>query len=160
MAFSGILYALSPDHKRGLLASQDDAAVVEYVAQRLLEADQQDTDHAWELVHRCLTDGYCRTDNGTYPLNLAILGGLQLHDGEDYIVSYVSPAEVHELIEALDEIDEAEFGERFSEIDEDDCDEPLDDESRKEAWTGLCAVRDFYSRAAEHGHAAVFVVAQ
>jgi len=167
MAFRGTLHALSPEHKRGLLASEDDAAVMAYVrrlgaagSQALDDAGSQALDEAWEPVHRSLTDGYCRTDNGDYPLALAVLGGRQLHDGEDHIVSYVAPGEVHELIEALDEIDEAEFADRYFLIDEEDYDVELDDEGLKVAWAAFTALRAFYERAAEHGQATVFVVDQ
>lgn len=156
MAFRGTLYALTPEHKRGLLASEDDAAVLAYLAGLASEP----LDASWDAVHRSLTDGYCRTDNGEYPLALAVLGGRQLHDGDDHIVSYVAPGEVHELIEALDEIDEAEFADRYSFIDEDDYELPLDDEGLKAAWTTFATLRDFYERAAGHGHGTVFAVEQ
>jgi len=159
MAFRGTLHALSPEHKRGLLGSADDAAVLAHLA-GLGDAGSQVLDEAWEPVHRSLTDGYCRTDNGDYPLALAVLGGRQLYDGEDHIVSYVAPGEVHELIEALDEIDEAEFADRYFLIDEEDYDVELDDEGLKVAWAAFTALRAFYERAAERGQATVFVVEQ
>ena len=159
MAFRGTFYALSPAHKRGLLASEDDAAVLAYL-RGLGDADTEVLDGAWEPLHRSLTDGYCRTDNGDHPLALAVLGGRQLHDGEDHIVSYVAPGEVHELIEALDEIDEAEFADRYFLIDEEDYDVLLDDEGLKVAWAAFTTVRDFYERAAARGHASIFVVEQ
>jgi hypothetical protein len=162
MACLGALYSLSSADKRRLLACETDEEVVAFRDWLDLEsgADNIGTDEAWDAVHRCMTDGYCRTDNGTYPLNLVILGGRQLHDGEDYIVSYVSPSEVHDVAAALGTIDEVEFASRYYYIDEDDYEQPLDDGDLKGSWTVFCEIRDFYERAAERGHATVFVVDQ
>ena len=162
-SFGGTFFTLSPEHKRGLLASEDDAAVIAYLERLDADAPDRDAvtlDDVWEPVHRSLTDGYCRTDNGDYPLALAVLGGRQLHDGTGFIVSYVAPGEVRDLVDALDEIDEAEFADRYSFIDEDDYDEALDDEGLKAAWAAFATLRDFYERAATQGRATVFVTEQ
>ncbi|MFC5647340.1 DUF1877 family protein, partial [Kitasatospora cinereorecta] len=52
-------------------------------------------------IHRSLTDGYLGYDNGTYPLNAAILGGVQLHEGDDYIVSLLTPDRVRDVADAM-----------------------------------------------------------
>src|SRR5258706_4326618 len=54
----------------------------------------QETDKAWDSIHRALTDGHLTWTNGHYPLNHAILGGNLLYHGSDYILSLKSPSPV------------------------------------------------------------------
>jgi hypothetical protein len=45
----------------------------------------QETDKAWDAIHRSLTDGTLGWESGEYPLNHTIFGGESLYDGDDYI---------------------------------------------------------------------------
>jgi len=72
-----------------------------------------DADKAWDGIHRCLTEGRLGSEDGTYLLNAAVLGGLPLHQGEHYIVRYNTPAEVREVAAALAALDTAPFLARY-----------------------------------------------
>jgi hypothetical protein len=56
-------------------------------------------DKAWDAIHRALTDG--TLEPGAFPLGRAILGGRQLHRGDDYIVALVTKLEVPAVAGAL-----------------------------------------------------------
>src|SRR4051794_20555898 len=54
----------------------------------------QESDKAWDAIHRALTDGTLGWENGEYPLSHVILGGILLYDGGDYILSLKLPEQV------------------------------------------------------------------
>ena len=72
-----------------------------------------ETEKAWEAMHRALTDGSLDTTAGEYPLNRAILGGEQFHEGDGYIVALVTKEDVPAVARALATIDERAFRERY-----------------------------------------------
>ena len=64
----------------------------EWAEEHLDELDLTDEpdgylDKAWDGIHRCLTEGQLGSEDGSYPLNAVILGGLPLYQGEDYVIS-------------------------------------------------------------------------
>jgi hypothetical protein len=83
--------------RESALACQDDDGVIELVA---AVEDQWDMDHlfeldkSWDTLHRCFTDGDLAFDKGEYPLSHVILGGVPLHEGDNYIVCYVTADQV------------------------------------------------------------------
>ncbi|MGH3149488.1 MAG: DUF1877 family protein [Streptosporangiaceae bacterium] len=44
----------------------------------------QQTDKAWDAIHRCLADGTLAWAGGDWPLNGAVLGGEPMYLGRDY----------------------------------------------------------------------------
>ena len=119
MAGRGVLFALTDEQaSRFLAASSDDEldALIEEVEEAWDEHFTEETDKAWDAIHRCLSDGTTDFGGGTYPLNRTILGGKQLYEGDDYIISFVNAAEVQDVAVALVGVTEPWFRERFSRL--------------------------------------------
>ena len=104
MACRGVLFAITKEQADKLRdASGHDEVVLSIVQEEIEGAwDEEhlcETDKAWDAIHRCLGDGTLRS--GDDPLSLCILGGQQLHHGDDYIVSLVTPDQVSEVAKGL-----------------------------------------------------------
>ncbi|GAA3224002.1 YfbM family protein [Actinocorallia longicatena] len=158
MAGLGVHFALTPEQEDALHATSSDAEVMALI-DRIEESeatDQVETDKAWDAIHRCLTDGTLEGDD--YPLSLAVLGGEQFHDGDDYIVAYIAPHEVKELTEALADWTEDRLATRFRALDPTDYDGPHDAADLVYTWTSFVDLRAFFARCAATGKAAVFTV--
>ena len=90
----GVHFAIDEQTAARLLAASDDAEIaelIEEIEEEMVGVDHCDSDKAWDAIHRCLTDGLLGFDNGTYPLNAMILGGRQVREADDYIVSPLTP---------------------------------------------------------------------
>src|SRR5215470_7370445 len=105
MACRGVYFALTDeDAKRVLAAAGDDDALIELI-QEDIEARWDtnwlaETDKAWDAIHRCLTDGRLSFESST-PRHMCVLGGRQLYEGDDYIISFVAPDQVKEVAAAI-----------------------------------------------------------
>ncbi len=110
MACRGIHFAVSKEQYEKLLSAKSDEDLIEIVQEEIEEEWDEnwlrETDKACDAIHRCLTDGRLEWDNGEFPLNAVILGGKQLHEGDDYIISVISPEKVPAVAQALNGIDE------------------------------------------------------
>jgi len=162
MGSLGVHFALDAEVERRLLgAVGDDDAIMELIEE--IEEGQAtphcDTDKAWEAIHRCLTDGQMAFDNGSYPLNACILGGRQLHEGEDYIVSYLTVGQVADVARALAPIDQAALAERYAAIDAEDY-WNHGPEDLEYTWENFVDVVDFFRDCAAAGRAVIFTVDQ
>jgi hypothetical protein len=104
MSCRGVYFALTEDDVKKLIAADGDEAVVEVIQEDIEKRWDKDwlqeTDKAWDAMHRCLTDGTLKC-KGKSILEKCVLGGKQLHKGCDYIVSFLTPNEVKEVSEAL-----------------------------------------------------------
>jgi hypothetical protein len=126
-----------------------------------------ETDKAWDAIHRVLGDGSLKC-GGSSSLERVILGGKQLHAGEDYMVSYLSAAEVMKLAEELAPLTQAWFRERyfglgkkrFGLLPASDYDGPINEEDFEYSWSYFEDIRDFFARAATEGRAVVFTMSQ
>jgi len=96
MACRGVYFALTDEDAKRVLAVAGDA----------------ETDKAWDAMHRCLTDGRLSFEADT-PRAMCVLGGRQLHDGDDYIVSFVTPEQVRQVAAAIRDIDETWMRQRY-----------------------------------------------
>ena len=113
------------------------------------------------VIHRCLTDGSLLYESGEYPLNHVICGGRQLHQGEEYTVSLVTPEQVRDISAALAPLTEDWMRERyFSLLKADSYDGEIGDEDFGYTWTWFESVRDLYRKAAASGRAVIFTVDQ
>ena len=95
MTARGVLFALNNAQQDRLSSAEGDDEVMASISEIEECWDREwlfETDKGWDAIHRCLTDGRLEYDNGAPPLKLCILGGYQLHEGDDYIVS-VTPDE-------------------------------------------------------------------
>lgn len=163
MACRGVFFALTDDEAARLLAAPSDETLVEIIQEEIEERwDEewlQETDKAWDAMHRCLTDGSLSIASIS-PLHRCVLGGRQLYDGDDYIVSFLTPPEVEEVAAALRPIDRAWMRERYARIDPTDYDEPLSEEDFEYTWEWFQGVQAFYRKAATGRRAVIFSVDQ
>lgn len=168
MACRGVHFALTPEQELKLKSANGDEEVLELI-QEEIEADWdeeflQETDKAWDGIHRCLTDGTLNYESGFYPLNKVILGGQQLYQDDDYIVSYVSTNEVHDIARAIKTVEKDWFRERFFQIDSEDYygeqDWEFTEEDFEYHWNYLESLKEFFQKASSNNRAVIFTVDQ
>jgi hypothetical protein len=156
MGCRGVLFAITKEEAERLRSARgNDADVLSIVQDEIEEAWDEsflcETDKAWDAIHRCLTNRKLSFDQSEFPRNLCILGGEQLHAGGDYIISLLTPAQVKEVADALQQylkIDQQEYGFTFGEEDFD------------YTWDYFERVRDFYLKAASENRWTIFTVDQ
>jgi hypothetical protein len=117
-------------------------------------------DKAWDALHRCLTDGKLEYGNGPYPLNHCVLSPQQLHRGDDYIISLVSPKNVQEVAGALKDVTIEWFQQQYRTVVPKDYAFEYGEEDLEYTWDWFQGVRDLYIKAAERGRAVIFTVDQ
>ncbi|MCX4967618.1 YfbM family protein [Streptomyces sp. NBC_00654] len=163
MACRGVLFALETADAERLLAAEGDAAAMEFV-ETVEEgwdvAWLMELDKSWDVLHRCLTDGSLTFDGGEYPLSHAVLGGILLHEGDDYVISYVDAEQVHDIARALAPLDEEWLRERFAALTFPEYQGSGGEDDIEYALAFLPDLRDFYKEAARAGRAAIFTVDQ
>jgi hypothetical protein len=162
MACRGVHFALTADEESRLLSAQGDAevmAVVEAVEETWDNDWFQETDKAWDAIHRCLTDGTLSYDSST-PLHKCILGGRQLHEGDDYIVAYLTAEDVRDVAAAIGDIDEGRMRRRYDTLSTTDYGDYVSDEDFEYTWSYFEGVQSFFRKAAESGRAVIFTVDQ
>jgi hypothetical protein len=116
------------------------------------------TDKAWDAIHRCLGDGTLSSDGSS--LSRCVLGGRQLYEGDEYIVSYVTREEAKEVADAVVALDRDWLFSRYAALAATDYDGPHDDDDREYTWDNFQALRDFMVKAAGAGRAVIFTVDQ
>jgi hypothetical protein len=161
MASLGVHFAIDDDTARRLLDAEDDEAVmeiIEEIEEGSADVEHYDTDKAWDGIHRSLTDGYLAYDNGQYPLNAAILGGLQVYEGDDYIVSLLTPDRVRDVANALAEVDRETLYAGYQAIDVGDY--GLEYGDFEYVWGNFTDLVPFFQRAAASGRHVIFTVDQ
>jgi hypothetical protein len=159
----GVHFAIDAETAGRLLAAADDhqvAALIEEIEEEAIDVDHCDTDKAWDAIHRSLTDGYLGYSNGTYPLNAVILGGTQLYEGDDYIVSLLTPAQVRDVANAAAGVDQVTLKEGYDRIDIQDYGPEFGDEDFAYTWSNYEDLATFFQRAAEAGDHVIFTVSQ
>lgn len=164
MACLGVLFALTDEQAgRVLSAVGDDAALIEIVQEEIeTEWDEEwlaETDKAWDAIHRCLTDGSLLFE-GSSPRARCIIGGRQLFEGDDYIISFVDQNQVKETAAAIRDLDEPWMRKQYFAIDADDYGVPLSEEDFGYMWEWFTGVQTLYQKAAAEGRAVIFSVDQ
>lgn len=181
MVARGVHFAITDDQRRMLETAKDDAARVYYVREVIEEAwDEaylQETDKAWDAIHRCLSDFPPHTewfypvrdelgpyalpeDHGTYPLKLCVLGGKKLVEDEStYFIRLIEPDEVVDVAKALAPIDEAWMRRKYFHHCEDIWPE-FGEEDFAYTWEWFCRLRAFFDRMAGNGRAIIFTTDQ
>jgi hypothetical protein len=107
MASRGVHFSLDADEVAVLRAVHKGkrvAYVQETLENELWSSDAscaQETDKAWDAIHRSFAGGALRWDNGDHPLSQVILGGELLYRGGDYILSLKSPEQVGAIADAV-----------------------------------------------------------
>src|SRR5262245_21860578 len=118
----------------------------------------QETDKAWDAIHRCLTDG--TLEHGDSPFHMCILGPVNLHVGDDYIVSFLDPQEVKEVATAIKDIDRQWLRRKYDAIDAESYQGELSDGDFEYTCGWFQPLRDFYQKAAAADRAMLFTVDQ
>jgi hypothetical protein len=156
------LFAIDDATTARLLAAKTDAAVLEIIwaLDRENKTLREPIDKSWDAMHRALSDGSLDSSGGTFPLNRAILGGKQLHRGDEYIISLVTKDEVPSVANALASIDDDEMRRRYREVVPEDYAAEYGDEDREYTVEYFRSVADLYARAASAGRAVLFTVDQ
>jgi uncharacterized protein DUF1877 len=181
MVARGVHYALTNDQYEGLRAQPDDFSRIEYltieIGEPAVEAFLQDTDKAWDAIHRCLGDFPPDTpwfypvdpeygayalpeDFGSYPLKLCILGGRKLMDDESlYFMRLIESHEVADVAEALKSVTEHWFAQKYWAQCKGAWPE-YGEEDLGYAWSWFEPLRDFFIRMAPTGRPIVFTADQ
>ncbi|MGD0770296.1 MAG: DUF1877 family protein [Tepidisphaeraceae bacterium] len=164
MPHRGTFYAITPDEAERLLALVGNDAEVAREALDLHSFERQRArfiaavDKAWDPIHRCLTDGTLRDlGKGATPLSWCILGGKSLHAGKEFIVCYVTPEQVSQVAQALDEIEPQWLIQRYRNLESSGYTGLITNEDFDYAWENFTNVRNLYSKAAAATRAMVFV---
>ena len=162
MAARGVHFAITSGQLAGVLAASNDddlMKVIDQIEDAWEKEYLAESDKAWDAIHRCLTDGSLLYESGEYPLNHVICGGRQLHRGEEYTVSLVTPEQVKDVSAAIDPLTEDWMRERyFSLLKPDSYDGDIGAEDFDYTWTWFENVRDLYRKAAASGRAVIFTV--
>ena len=164
MACRGVHFATEKSLFEKLLAAKSDETVLEIVQEEIEEKWYEDwlqeTDKAWDAIHRCLTDGKLEYNNGVIPLNTVILGGTQLYKADDYIISAVSPEQVVEVASALQDIDKTMLKLGYEQIEQNSYDGELGEEDFEYTWSWFKNLPALFYKAANSGRAVIFSVDQ
>ena len=91
---------------------------------------------------------------------MCVLGGRQLHGGDDYIVSFVDPEQVRQVAAAIAGIDEAWMRERYFTISASDYGSPLTEDDCDYTWSWFQGVQALFQKAAASGRTMLFTVDQ
>jgi Domain of unknown function (DUF1877) len=158
----GVHFAIDDETADRLLAATDDEAVMAVVEEieESMAFNHCDTDKAWDAIHRSLTDGRLGYGNGEYPLNSAILGSCQLHEGDDYIVSHLTPKRVRDVADALELVDRDRLYAGYQAIDPENYGPEFGAGDFEYTWENFTDVVAFFRRAAETGRHVIFTVDQ
>jgi hypothetical protein len=164
MACRGVHFALSNEQLTKLLDARGDEALLDVLEVEIEEQwDEEwsyETDKAWDAIHRCLTNGEIGFDNGEYPLDHCILGGRQLHSGEDYIVSLKAPQQVSDIGAALQPISRGELRRRYFSMSAPDYSSGISEEDFEYTWDWFNGLGEFFAKAASAGRHVIFTVDQ
>jgi hypothetical protein len=166
MGCLGVHFAITEEQMGRLLkaARRGDDEVLEVVSE-IEEAWQErhldETDKAWDAIHRCLTNdhtpgGRLNPRKGAYPLKLCILGGKHLHRGEDYTVALVRPDQVPAVAQALAKLTKAWLRERFFALDPKACRYAINEDELDYVLGWFKGLPRFFARAARQGRAVIF----
>jgi hypothetical protein len=163
MACRGVFFALTDEQAAAVLAAEDDDELMELIEEIEEAWDSEnlvECDKAWDAIHRTLTDGQLEWANGSYPLNHAVLGSRPLHEGDDYLVSYVSADQVREVSRALQAVTRDWFIQKYRDVVPKDYAPEYGEEDLQYTWDWFEGVREFYGKAADRGRAVIFTVDQ
>lgn len=164
MACRGVHFAITDDDLTAIRhADSDEAviAVIEAVEERWEKGSGFicETDKAWDAIHRCLTDGRLDFEGGSEPLRLCVLGGEQLYQGDEYIVSLVVHDRLRPVADALASITPQFIGEHYWAL-PDDYTHPKSNEDCQYTWDWFSDLPAFFDCAQKAGRHVLFTVDQ
>ncbi len=162
MVGNGYLISLTREHAKRLFGQQDDKNLRQFLDELRGSPEMKKTGRLldlgtlWDPLHRCLTDGELDTAGGEAPLNHTILGGRQLHRGNDYVAAMVRPDMTTFVAEALSHVKEDELRGKFFGLNPQSYSRPINERHFMEVWIALRSVLILYEAAAENLEAVVF----
>jgi hypothetical protein len=168
MACRGVHFALTDEQASRLMDTpgMDDEHLMAFVEEIEEGPDGegwdaewvQETDKAWDAIHRCLTDG--QLEWGRSPYHNCILGRDNLYEGDDYIMSFLEPEEVKEVAEAIKDIDRGWLRRKYDAVDTSNYQGVLSDDDFEYTWSWFEPLREFFQKAAAANRAMLFTVDQ
>ena len=171
MSCLGVHFAITPAQMERLVeitedeeCDDTDEALHEAVAEieeRWQTKYLHQTDKAWDAIHRTLTldhtpKGRLDPEAGEPPLNLVIIGGDQLYEGDDYTISLIAPEEVVAVAAALSKVSEAWMRERFFQLKKKNTQYDIDEDQFDYMYSNFKGLPKFFARAANEGRAVIF----
>jgi hypothetical protein len=135
----------------------------------LAKADNRvlSVDKSWDAMHRALCGGWLDAEHGEQAKRACVIGGRQLSDCSNWIISYVDPALAKQVVEAITGISHDWFRLQYFSLDRiphgfwvHRYKVALTEQDFDYTWEYFSAVRDFYHMAISRGLATVFVVDQ
>lgn len=171
MPCRGSFYAIRLDEEAELLATPDLDELLE-VVDGLFEVSSREgrqlsVDKSWDAMHRVLTDGWLDAKHGDPVLRQCVLGGQQLSDRNDWIISLVSRFEVPRVLAAIQPLMRDWFRERYFRLHERPAgwfahryEYDLSETDFEYTWSYFTEVRGLYQRAAKDQLSVLFMVDQ
>ena len=162
MVGRGYHIALGREHAKRLFSLKQDQEILKFLEELKASPEMKksgrllDSGTAWDAIHRCLTEGELDPTGGDFPLNHAVLGGKQLHQGKDFAAVLIRPDMVRFIADALDEIEEADFRQKFSGLSKTSYQQPTGEKDFVQVWIVLQDLQVFFEAAAENMEAVVF----
>jgi hypothetical protein len=160
---AGYHFALSRDNAKRVFAATDDAALLalaeEFRNSKEMQKNGQvvDTKQWWDPIHRSLTDGTLDPEGGEMPLNHVVLGGKQLAKGTDYFMNLVRPDLTPFVAEALHDMKEPDFRQKYFALGASNYGVPLTEKEYALIWHKVQELRTFFEYCAEERFAVLFV---
>jgi len=160
-------FAISPDHATRLLdleTGKDRLKLLQTdIAPHMFQSEGEMTcitEYAWNTVHRCLTDGYLKWDNGTPPRNQVILGGENLYERDDFVMLLKDPRMVRGVAYALQNITKLWMAAGYKTIPPSDYEFTKSEDDFEIAWDALLEVKRLFDVAGRNGRYILFTVEQ
>lgn len=155
----GVLFVLSRENAKTFFGLKADELLVGYISDLLDSNDdvpRVTLDGTWETLHRCFSDGTLNPVGGTAPMNHCLLGGRQMYEGSDRVISLVRPDVVPHVAIELAGVEKSWLRERYESTSADAGNDPFDTDKFEEAYAKVEAIHTLYMVAAEEGGAVVF----
>ncbi|MBN8865903.1 MAG: YfbM family protein [Sphingobacteriales bacterium] len=167
MACLGVLFSLDEKTVSKLKSFKSDedrlAFLQEDIEETIMGNESErfaELDKSWDALHRSLTDGKLEWSNGTFPLNHVILGGQQIYQEDDYIMSLKTPEQVEKIAEAIVAVSESDLRTGYNKIDSKDYGCDLTDEDFEYTWTWFYESLEFWKKAASEKRFVLFTADQ
>ena len=164
MAGRGVHFALTADQYTAACNCDTDSELIKLIQEGIEEDwDQEwlcETDKSWDAIHRSLTNGKLEWDNGSFPLNAAILGGLKLYQGENYIVTLATPEQVSLIARAFMNTDKLALRKGYDKIKQAEYDGKIGNDDFEYTWEYFRELVSLFSKASQSNRAMLFSVDQ
>jgi hypothetical protein len=163
MSCLGVHFALSDEKVERLLSARSNGEVLSIVKEEI-ETDWdeewlQEAGKAWDAIHRCLTDGSLVVKDAS-PLSKCILGGRQLYQADNYVISFLNPAETCEVFHAIKDINREWLEGKYFALEDTTSDYSVDEADFEISWSYFEELKHFFQKTAQHGRAVIFAADQ